>query len=174
VTHAAALVLLAALAAPAAKPSAAVRAGEGPVRVAADEVHYAFQKREVVFTGNPVTLTRDDATLTCRRLVAKNDAAGGIASATCVGDVRFARGERVVTCEKATFDNADDRLVCEGNPVLRQGGTEARARRLVYDLRSDEARLEGAPGSPTRIVVPGEEAERIRREVEERRKGAKP
>lgn len=167
------LVLLSVLAAPTAKPPP-VRAGEGPVRVAADEVHYAFQRREVVFTGSPVTLTRDDATLTCRRLVATNDAAGQIAKATCVGDVRFARGERVVTCERATFDNASDRLVCEGNPVLRQGATEARATRLVYDLRSDEARLEGAPGAPTRIVVPGEEAERIRRDAEARRKEAKP
>jgi lipopolysaccharide export system protein LptA len=156
-----------------AKPSAA-RGGEGPVRVAADEVKYAFEKREVVFTGSPVTLTRDDATLTCRRLVARNDAEGQIASATCVGDVRFARGERVVTCEKATFDNADDRLVCEGNPVLRQGGTEARGTRLVYDLRNEQVQFAGAPGKPTVVVVPGEEAERIRREAEARRKGGKP
>jgi lipopolysaccharide export system protein LptA len=169
----ASLLALAVLAGPPEK-AAPVRAGEGPVRVAADEVHYAFQKREVVFTGNPVTLTRDDATLTCRRLVAKNDAAGQIARATCVGEVRFTRGARVVTCERATFDNADDRLVCEGNPVLRDGGSEARATRLVYDLRSDEARLEGAPGAPTKITVPGDEAERIRREVEARRKEKKP
>ena len=45
---------------PAVRSTGAARAapGEGPVRVDADEVHYVFQRREVVFTGKPVVLTR--------------------------------------------------------------------------------------------------------------------
>jgi lipopolysaccharide export system protein LptA len=144
-------------------------AGEGPVRVDADEVHYAFQRREVVFTGKPVVLTRQDARLTCERLVAKNDARGQIAQAVCSGDVRFVRGDRLVTCEKATYEAAAARLVCEGSPVLRDGPSEARGTRLVYDLRSDEARLEGA-----KIVLPGDQVDVRRRELEERRKAATP
>jgi lipopolysaccharide export system protein LptA len=144
-------------------------AGEGPVRVDADEVHYAFQRREVVFTGKPVVLTRQDARLTCERLVAKNDERGQIAHAVCSGDVRFVRGERLVTCERATYDAAAARLVCEGNPVLRDGPSEARGTRLVYDLRPDEVRLEGA-----KIVLPGDQVDARRRELEERRKGKTP
>ncbi len=143
----------------------ATTAAPTPVRVDADQVHYAFQRREVTFTGTPVTLRRDDATLTCRRLVAKNDAQGQIAQATCTGDVRFTRGTRLVTCERATFDNAAARIVCEGNPVLHDGPSEARGTRLIYELRSDEARLEGA-----KITLPGSEVETRQRELEERRK----
>lgn len=143
--------------------------GEGPVRVDADEVHYVFQRREVVFTGKPVVLTRQDARLTCERLVAKNDARGQIAQAVCSGDVRFASGARIVTCERATYEAAAARLVCEGNPVLKDGPSEARGRRLVYDLRADEARLEGA-----KIVLPGDEVDARRRELEQRRKGGAP
>ncbi len=162
-TPAALAVLLATAAPPAAQPSS-----KAPVKVDADEVHYAFQKGEVTFTGNPVTLTREDAKLTCRRLVAHTDQAGRIARAACAGDVRFARGARVVTCDRATFDDAEDRVVCEGSPTLRDGGTEAQGTRLVYDLRSDEAHLEGA-----KVTVPGDEVDARRKALESRRKGAR-
>ncbi len=159
-----ALLLALALAAPAPRAADALR--HGPVRVDADEAQYAFQRREVVFSGKkPVVLTRDDATLTCRRIVAKTDEGGQIVSASCQGDVRFARGARVVTCDQATFEEAADRVICDGNCVLKDAGSEARGNRLVYDLRADEVKLEGA-----RITLPGDEIEQRRREVEARRK----
>ncbi len=159
-------IALAALAGAAVPATEAARAA--PLQVDADEVHYAFQKREVTFTGKdarPVTMTRDDARLTCRKLVAKTDEAGQIVTAACAGDVRFTRGARVVTCERATWDAARERVVCEGDPVLRDGKAEVRATRLVYELKSDEARAEGA-----KITLPGGEVEQRRRELDERRK----
>ena len=75
------------------------------------------------------------------------------------------RGQRTVTCDRAVFENASDRVVCEGNPVLRDGGTEAQGSRLVYDLRADEAKLEGAV-----ITLPGAEVEQRQRDLEQRRK----
>lgn len=167
--------LLAALAAPTAR-GAALPAGDAsraaPVHVDADEVHYAFQKREVTFTGKDakrVVMTRDDATLTCRKLVAKTDEAGQIVTATCAGDVRFTRGPRVVTCDRATFEAALDRVTCEGDPVLRDGSSEVKATKLVYELKTDEAKAEGA-----KITLPGDEVERRRQALDERRKGRKP
>lgn len=160
----------------AALSGAAVPAAEAsrpaPVHVDAEEVHYAFQKREVTFTGKdakPVVMTRDGATLTCRRLVAKTDDAGQIVTAACAGDVRLTRGTRVVTCDRATFEAALDRVTCEGNPVLRDGSSEVKATRLVYELRSDEAKAEGA-----KITLPGDEVERRRKALEERRARGKP
>lgn len=160
-----ALAALSGAAAPAAKA-----AKVDPVRVDAEEVHYAFQKREVTFTGKgsrPVTMTRDDARLTCQRLVARTDEAGQIVSADCTGDVRFTRGARVVTCERARFEAAAERVICEGNPVLRDGGSEARGTRLVYELERDEAKLEGA-----NITLPGEEVEARRRALDAKRREA--
>jgi lipopolysaccharide export system protein LptA len=160
---------LAALAGAAAPAAEAAR--PTPVRVDAEEVHYAFQKREVTFSGKgarPVTMTRDDARLTCARLVAKTDETGQIVSAACTGDVRLTRGPRLVTCERATFDAVSERVVCEGSPVLRDGGSEARGTRLVYELKTDEAKLEGA-----NITLPGEEVEARQRALDERRKGAR-
>ena len=139
----------------------------GPVRVDADEAQYAFQRREVTFSGKrPVVLKREDATLTCSRIVAKTDEAGQIVAASCLGAVRLERGLRVVTCDHATFDEASARVVCNGNSTLKDAGSEAKGDRLVYDLRADEVKLEGN----TVITVPGEQIEERRRAVEEKRK----
>ena len=152
---------------PLASPDGMKRA---PVRVDADEVQYAFQKREVTFSGKrPVVLTRADATLTCKRIVAKTGEAGQITSAACNGDVRFARGERVVTCDQANFDDTADRVICEGNVVLKDSGTEAHGTRLVYDLRADNAKLEGT----VTITMPGNEIDQKQRQFEEQREQKK-
>jgi lipopolysaccharide export system protein LptA len=137
------------------------QAAPEPVRVEAAEVRYAWGARTVTFTGKPlVTLTRGDATLTCRRLLAENDEAGTIRRATCEGEVRLVRGQRVVTCERAVYEHAAARVTCQGNPVLRDGGAEARGDALVYDLAEDAVSLQGA-----RVTVPGDRLELERRKA---------
>ena len=170
-----ALLLALALAAPGARSAlAAEGARRSPVRVDADEVQYAFQKHEVTFSGKkPVVLTRDDATLTCRRMLAKTDEGGQIVSATCTGDVRFTRGARVVTCDQATFEEAGERVVCEGNTILRDGPSQAKGAKLVYDLKADTATLLGSADAPTVITLPGDDLEQRRRAVEEKRRSSK-
>jgi lipopolysaccharide export system protein LptA len=163
---AAAVALAAVLAGP---PAPAGRAG--PVRVDADEVRYVYPKRQVIFTGKPlVRLVRDDGVLTCKRLVATTDEAGRIGRAVCTGDVRFERGPKIVTCESATYEDAAGRIICEGSPVLKDGASEARGERLVYELATDEVTMQ----RPV-IEVPAAEVEAHRKELEaRRRKEAKP
>jgi lipopolysaccharide export system protein LptA len=165
------LSLLLAVALGASPPAAAAKTAANLLRVDAQEVRYNYPKGEVTLTGTPhVKLTRGDATLTCEKAVAKNDAAGRmIASAVCTGNVRFTRGERVITCDTATFDNVAGRIVCLGKPVvLRDGPTEARGARLVYELESDQVTLERAV-----IQIPGAELDQRQQQLESRRKGAR-
>jgi lipopolysaccharide export system protein LptA len=128
-----------------------------PVLVGADEVRFNWRTRKVTVVGKPlVTLLHDDATLTCKRLTGENDAAGKLKVAVCEGDVRLVRAGRVVTCERATYDRVASRVVCTGNPVVKDpGGTEARATTLTYDLAADEVRLEGE----AQVTVPGGQLE---------------
>ncbi len=124
-----------------------------PVRMDAEEVRFNWKTRQVTVVGKPlVTLLHDDATLTCRRLTGENDQAGKLKVATCEGEVKLTRGQRTVTCDRATYDRPAARVVCSGNPVLRDpGGTEARATTLTWDLAADEVRLEGE----AQVTVPG-------------------
>jgi lipopolysaccharide export system protein LptA len=127
-----------------------------PVTVVAEEVQYLYKEGKVVFTGKPlVTLTREDATLTCRKLVAENDGEGRIRRATCTGDVRLTRGTRIVTCETAVYEEKTARVTCTGNPVLKDGESVMRGEVLAYDLGDDRATLTAAKG--TIIPQPGTE-----------------
>jgi len=158
-----ALSALARVAAPAAEGARST-----PVRVDAENVVYAFQKREVTFTGKdgkPVVMTRDDARLTCQKLVARTDEAGQIVGATCSGDVRLTRGTKLVTCDRATYDGSANRIVCEGSPVLREGGSEAHGSRLVYELETDQANLDDAI-----ITLPGQNIDERQKALEQKRR----
>ncbi len=123
-----------------------------PVHVDAEQVQMLTRQRRVVFLGKPlVRLTREDAVLTCRKLVADNDAQGRIRRAVCTGEVRLVRGERVATCEVATFDAQASTVVCTGSPELSDGKTVMRGEELTYDLAADKVVLSQAKGT----VVPG-------------------
>ena len=127
-----------------------------PVTVVAEEVQYLYKEGKVVFTGKPlVTLTREDATLTCRKLVAENDADGRIRRAVCTGDVKLTRGTRVISCETATYEEKAARVTCTGNPVLKDGESVMRGEVLAYDLAEDRATLTAAKG--TIVPQPGVE-----------------
>lgn len=127
-----------------------------PVHVDADQVQVLTRQRRVVFLGKPlVRLTREDAVLTCRKLVADNDAQGRIRRAVCTGEVRLVRGERVATCESATFDAQASTVVCTGSPELRDGQTVMRGEELTYDLAGDRVTMSQAKG--TVVPRPGDE-----------------
>ncbi|MFO0585176.1 MAG: LptA/OstA family protein [Anaeromyxobacter sp.] len=173
----AALALLAPVAepsAPAGRPAGARLAttGGGLLVLEAVDVQYRFKKREMAASsrGAPVVLTRDDARLSCKEIVVRTDASNRVATANCTGDVRLVRGVRVLTCDRAIFDGASDRVTCEGNPVLRDAGSEARGTKLVYDLKEDEVRFEGEPGKPVQVTVPNDEVEQRKTELQERRR----
>lgn len=119
-----------------------------PVRIDAEEVRYSYKERTVTFTGRPaVKLTREDATLTCSKVLADTDAAGKIARATCTGDVKLVRGPRTVTCDSAVYVEASAQVTCRGaggRPVLLVDGPSTVAgQELVYDLDQDLVTLRG-------------------------------
>lgn len=128
-----------------------------PVHIDAAKAKYQNKERKAVFEGDTkkplVRLVREDAVLLCRRLEAENDEAGEIRRAVCTGDVKFTRGDRVVTCDKATFDNATSKVVCVGKPVLREGRSVMHGKVLTYDINEDRTELSNAHGT----VIPKKE-----------------
>lgn len=140
-------------------------AGGGEVTVSAERVKYALKQHRIDYTGNPVRLTRGADVLTCKRLSAQLDEAEQVKEAICEGDVRFVRADKVVTCEKAVYDEAASRLTCEGKPELRSGPLSATGTKLVYDLARDEVTMDNVQGN-----VPSGEADARLKELQARRR----
>ncbi len=130
-------------------------AGGGQVTVQASQFKYNFQKQRLEYTGDPVKFTRGDSNLACKRLVADLEKGGEVREATCEGDVRFDRADKVVTCEKAIYQAAAQRLTCEGKPSIRSGALTATGKLLVYDLEKDEVTMDEPEGlAPPSYVDP--------------------
>ena len=147
------LAMAAALVAPAG-PSA--RSEPPPVRIQFEEAEYRYRERRTVMTGKPlVTLTREDAVLVCRRLTAENDERGKLRQATCEGDVKLTRGERVVTCTTAVYEEAGARVICRGSPTIREGASELSGEELTWELDADRITL--TRGKGTLFPPPGQE-----------------
>lgn len=145
-----ALALAAALAAPPVAP-------RPPVRIQADDIDYRLKDGVTVATGSPfVTMTREDAVLTCKRLLVENDAKGKIRKATCEGDVKLTRGSRVVTCETAVYEDDGARIVCRGNPTMRDGQSQIQGEVLTYELEENRVRLTRGKGTLFEQPEPGE------------------
>ena len=126
-----------------------------PTHVQAALADYLYKERRTILTGQPlVTFTREDAILVCRKAVAENDAQGEIQHATCEGDVKLTRGDRVVTCARATFEAASGKVVCRGDPVLRDGASVLHCEEVVYDLDQDRVLAKQVTG--TLVQRPGE------------------
>lgn len=125
------------------------------VRIQAEDVDYRVKEGRTVMTGKPVvTLTREDAVLTCRKLILESDAKGKVLRATCDGDVKLTRGSRVITCATAVYEDEAARVVCKGNPTVRDGSSELVGEELVYEL--DEDRLRLTKGRGTLYEPPGQ------------------
>lgn len=118
-------------------------------------LHGIIRAHRTEFLGSPVKMERGDATLTCKKLVAQQDDKDVFQSATCEGDVRFVRGDRVVTCEKATYDDPAARLTCEGNPQIQVGKSVFRGTLLVYDVGLDEFHGTDVTGAVDAAAVDG-------------------
>jgi hypothetical protein len=137
------------------RPGASTSATPPPTHVPAAIADYLYRERRTILTGKPlVTFTREDATLVCRRAVAENDPQGDIQHAVCEGDVKLTRGERIVTCNRATFEAAEGKVICRGDPVLHDGATVLRCDEVVYDLDQDRVIARQVKG--TIVQKPGQ------------------
>jgi len=126
-----------------------------PTHVEADSIEYQYKDRRTVMTGKPlVKFTREGAVLVCRKMVADHDESGDIHHAVCEGDVKLTRGEKVVTCKRATYDAPTNKIVCRGDPVLHDGPSIMYCEEVIYDIEQDKVFLKQGRG--TLVQKPGQ------------------
>lgn len=91
----------------------------------------------------PVTLWRDDLSLTCQKLVGQFDKDGTLKSAHCIGAVKIISPQGNATATDARFDNATNQAVLTGNPRLQQSGSVVEGKVIRFDVKTGEVTVEG-------------------------------
>jgi lipopolysaccharide export system protein LptA len=156
--------------------------GKEPIKIDADRLDVFDKEQRAVFAGNVVAV-QGDTTMRCTTLTVFYDQAAtksgtsastGSASATatasasagtgnpqdngikkldCKGPVTVVSKDQTATGDNATYDKVANKVILTGNAVLSQGPNVTRGERVVYDLNTSIAKVEG--GRVQSVLVPG-------------------
>jgi lipopolysaccharide export system protein LptA len=169
-------------AAPAPKPAAApkkdgkganplgnIGASKEPIKIDADRLDVYDKEQRAVFQGNVVAV-QGETTMRCttmtvfyerqsqtgQRAAPAASQDDSVKQIDCAGPVTVVSKDQIATSDHATFDRAANKVVLTGNAALSQCQNVTRGERIVYDLNTQVANVETAPGGRVRaLFVPG-------------------
>ncbi len=139
---------------------------KAPISIEADRLDYFEKEGKAVYNGH-VVVVQGASRLTCSRLaifLEKNPSqpaaapagagpASGLKHMDCAGPVKVDSKTQTATADNGSFDKARDEVVLSGHVVLTDGGNVTKGDRLVYDLKSGQAVVQG--GRVQGLFVPG-------------------
>ena len=121
----------------------------GPINIEADDLRIEEQKGIAVYEGN-VVVRRGASTVRTGRLTVEFSAQSGLTQDS-IDRLRFAgglvvtNGDNVITADGGRFNVRTEEVLLTGKVVVSQGDNVAKGCKLVADMRTNRARLEGCP-----------------------------
>lgn len=147
-----------------------------PIKIDADRLDVFDRDKRAVFQGNVVAV-QGETTIRCTTMTvyyeqsatgraqgatpAAAPAGGGgdsaIRQVDCTGPVTVVSKDQVATGDNAVFDRVANIVTLSGNAALSQGPNVTRGERVIYNLDTGIANVEG--GRVRALFVPGSEAQ---------------
>ncbi|MDO9351519.1 MAG: lipopolysaccharide transport periplasmic protein LptA, partial [Deltaproteobacteria bacterium] len=122
-----------------------------PVEITSDTVEGDQKQNRVTFKGN-VVAKQEDATLYANTVVVHYDTEmKKMKEIVATGNVRIVQLDRRATCQKATFYQNENKIVLDGEAVIREGDNVVRGERVVYLVDEERSYVEGGKGG--RVVT---------------------
>ncbi len=146
------------------KPATTFTQGSGPIKIEADELEVHDKDKTATFSGN-VVVTRNDTTIHAAKMKVvyaggNSPGAAGMPTAEqqvkrieMAGGVTFTQKDQQGSGDTAVYEKAAEMLVMSGNVVLTQGQNVAKGQKLVVNMQTGQAHLEGRPRM---IIVPND------------------
>ena len=147
--------------------------GTGPISIDSDRLEVLDKEKKAIFSGNVVAI-RGDMTVRASIMTAfydgdlaagQNQPAGqpranqGVRRIEMSGKVFFNQKDQQATGDAAVYDRTNETLTLTGDVILTQCQNVIKGPRLIVDLRTNKAQIEGAPGSRVRsLLVPNDPA----------------
>jgi lipopolysaccharide export system protein LptA len=155
-------------------PLGTMGSSKEPIKIDADRLDVYDREQRAVFQGDVVAV-QGETTIRCTTMTvfyerqgpqggqkgqaaqptSQNDAVKQI---DCAGPVTVVSKDQIATSDHASFDRAANRIYLIGNAVLSQCQNVTRGEKIVYDLNTQVANVETAPGGRVRaLFVPKDE-----------------
>jgi lipopolysaccharide export system protein LptA len=134
-------------------------ASRAPIDITSDTVEADQKKNTVTFKGN-VVAKQEDTTLYANTMVIYYDPdTKKLKEIVAVGNVKLVQLERRATSHTATFQRDENKVVLDGEAVVREGENVIRGERIIYYVDQEKSIVEGGKGNRvnTRITPPPKE-----------------
>ena len=147
-----------------------------PISIEADKLDYFEKEGRAVYDGH-VVVVQGDTHLTCSRLTifmdlsnaapapaptpspaapAGADASSKLKHMDCAGPVKVVSKTQTATSDSGAYDKGHNTVVLTtGHVVLAEGRNVTTGERLVYDLNTGKAAVQGGGGRVTGMFLPG-------------------
>jgi lipopolysaccharide export system protein LptA len=147
-------------------------ASRAPIDITSDTVEADQKTNTVTFKGN-VIAKQEDTTLYANTLVITYDGdTKKLKEIVAVGNVKVVQLEKRATGQKATFDQDKNKMVLDGDAVVREGANVIRGEKITYYVEEERSVVEGGKGSrvSTSITPPPKEEGEEKKPKEEKKK----
>lgn len=144
-----------------------------PISIEADKLDYFEKEGRAVYDGHVVVM-QGDTHLTCSRLTifmdqshaaappdpdaaapAGADASSKLKHMDCAGPVKVVSKTQTATSDAGVYDRVRNTVVLTGHVVLAEGRNVTTGERLVYDLNTGQAAVQGGGKRVTGVFLPG-------------------
>jgi len=130
-----------------------ITATRAPVDIDSDTVEADQKQNIVVFKGN-VVAKQEDVTVYCNVLSVHYDAdTKKIKEIVATDNVKIVQLERRATSQKATFYQDENKIVLDGDAVVREGDNVIRGERVVHYMDEERSIVEGTKGSRVSTTI---------------------
>ena len=126
-------------------------AGKGRFVIDSDTMEALGDGKIIIFKGR--VSARDDFILCSDELRITYNDANEIKEIVALGSVRLFQGGRIATAGKAEFDREKRTIVFLGEPRISQCGDVVSGNRIIYNMDTESAVVEGGEGARVRAVM---------------------
>jgi lipopolysaccharide export system protein LptA len=147
-------------------------ASRAPIDITSDTVEADQKQNTVTFKGN-VVAKQEDVTLYGNTLVIIYDPdTKKLKEIIAIGNVKVVQLDRRATGQKATFDQDKNKVVLDGDAVVREGANVIRGERITFYVEEERSVVEPGKGGrvSTSITPPPKEEGQEKKPKEEKKK----
>lgn len=146
---------------------------KSPISIDADKLDYFEKEGRAIYDGH-VVVVQGDTKLTCSRLTifmetsqapakpanaatpaAGTDASSRLKHMDCAGPVTVHSKTQTATADSGAYDKGRNDMVLSGHVVLTDGRNITKGDRLVYDLSTGQAAVQGGSSRVHGVFLPG-------------------
>ncbi len=124
-----------------------------PIEITSDALEANQRENVVTFNGN-VIAKQEEMTIHTNKLVVNYDAeTKKISEIQALGNVKVVMGERRATGQKAVFYQNENKLILEGDAVIREGDNVIRGERVIYYMDEERSVVEPSKGGRVTTTI---------------------